>query len=89
MISIFSRRELFITFSMEEQARVREALSLAGIDYKIKTINRTSPTVVSADRARNGSFGQHQEMVLEYIFYVDRSNYEQALEAIGQGGYLR
>lgn len=89
MVSIFSRKELFITFSMEEQARVREALSTAGIDYKMSTVNRTSPTAVSADRARNGSFGQNQEMVLEYIFYVNRHDYEQALEAIGQGGYLR
>lgn len=89
MITIFSRKELAITFSMKEQAEIRRALAAAGIDYTVHTVNRTSPTAISADRARNGSFGQNQEMVLEYLFYVNRRDYPAALHAIGQGGYLR
>lgn len=88
MIPIFRRKELTITFSMEEQAKIREALAAAEIDYSLRTIDRTSPGVVSAGRARDGSFGKASETTREYIFYVRRENYAAALAAIGQGAYL-
>ena len=45
MITILNRKELCITFSMTEQANIREALSKNNIDYYIKTINRMSPSL--------------------------------------------
>ena len=36
MITIFNRKELWTTFSMEEQASIRSLLADNGIDYSIK-----------------------------------------------------
>ncbi len=37
MITIFNRKELAITYSMKEQARIRDILTAEGIDYIIDT----------------------------------------------------
>ena len=49
MITIFNRKELLTTFSMEEQDRVREILAQNHIDYRVKTV---CPTARSFPRAR-------------------------------------
>ena len=37
MITIFNRKELAITYSTNEQARIRDILTAEGIDYIIDT----------------------------------------------------
>lgn len=79
MITILNRKELCITFSMTEQANIREALSKNNIDYYIKTINRMSPSLFSAGaRGGRGSFGQNMDLNYEYIFYVHKKDYDTA-----------
>ncbi|MBQ1281664.1 MAG: hypothetical protein IIY16_05420 [Oscillospiraceae bacterium] len=77
MITIWNRRELLTTQSMEKQADVRRILSRHGIDYRIKTVSRGSTSVFSApDRARSGSIGS--EYACTYIFYVRKADYALA-----------
>ena len=39
MITVFNRRELMITLSMEEQMAARQCLSDAGVNYVLRTKN--------------------------------------------------
>jgi len=44
MITIFNRREVFLTYSIREQAKIRAKLSQSNIEYYVKTVNRMSPS---------------------------------------------
>ena len=69
------KKDVLTTFSMKEQARVREALARNHIDYRIKIINRSSPSPMAAGmRARTGSFGNSADIMYEYVFYVHRKD---------------
>jgi len=83
MITLFNRKELLATFSVKQQAEVRDRLAAAGIDYRVKTVNRNSPSPLSDTRARTGTLGQNMDLVYEYIIYVKRGDYEKALQFIG------
>ena len=78
MITIFNRREVAITYSMDGQARIRELLSANGIDYRYKVMDRTSPSVLTSNRARTGTFGYNMNYTNEYIFYVHKKDYQAA-----------
>lgn len=79
MITVFNRRELVITYDMKRQGEIRDILAQNKIDYKIKVINRKSPSPADAgSRARTGSFGEKTEITYEYIFYVRKEDYERA-----------
>ncbi len=77
MITIFNRRELMITRSMEEQAQVRNKLNEAGIDYTVK-VNGGHPGATASRRAYTGSFGERQDVMYEYRIFVKKVDYEQA-----------
>ncbi len=84
MITIFNMKELCITYSMKEQSEIRDALSKNNIDYKIRTINRMAPSPLSSgQRGRVGSFGQNMDLNYEYIFYVQKKEYDHAKFVIG------
>lgn len=83
MITIFNRRELLTTFSMAEQAAIRELLADNDIDYYIKTINRGSASFMSDTRSAVGAFGQKLDLSYEYIIYVRRADYEHARSLLG------
>lgn len=75
---MFGWKELTITYSFEDQARLRDALSQAGIDYKVKTVDRTSPSPISpARRAYTGTYGETAGMY-EYVFSVRKEDLERA-----------
>lgn len=79
MIHIFNRKELTITYSMEVQAKIRSILAANGIDYQIKTVSRSSASAFGAgSRARFGSFGSSSDSEYEYIFYVQKADYDHA-----------
>ena len=78
MLTVFNRRELCITFSMDEQSNIRQILSQNNINYYVKVINRMSPSILSAPRGRRGSFGQNMDYNYEYIFYVHKKDYDTA-----------
>lgn len=82
MITIFTRKELLITADMKRQSAVRDILSVNGIDYTVKTINRQNAAVVGSSRARVGSLGINQNFAYEYKIYVHKKDYDKALRVI-------
>jgi len=85
LITVFNRRELFITYSMEALSRVRDALDAGGIPHYVRTRNLTSPTAYTDARAGAGSFGSDMNASYEYKIYVHRKDCERACAVIGQG----
>lgn len=83
MITIFNRKEVFVTFSMEIQAKTREALTANNIDYTVKVVNRNSPSALSDTRAGTGTLGQNLDIAYEYIFYVRSKDYDKAVFLLG------
>lgn len=80
MITIFNRKELFVTFDMQKQAEIRQILQAHGIDYQIKVTNRKSPSPIGAgSRARTGTFGENLSIANEYRIFVHKDDYEQAV----------
>lgn len=83
MITVLNRKELVTTYNMNEQVRVRDILNANGIDYNIKVVDRTSPSPMAAGtRTRTGTFGQNQTAMKEYVIYVKKADYEQAVSLI-------
>lgn len=79
MITLFNRKELTVTYDINEQARVRTLLAGEGIDYFVKTVNRLSASSFAAgSRVRTGTYGQNTEAMTEYIIYVKKAEYEKA-----------
>lgn len=83
MVTIFNRKELFITYSMERQSEIRRRLSEHGVDYSIKYVSRSGKWDGIRTRAPFGTFGQDMDYDTEYIFYVRRKDYERACSMIG------
>ena len=85
MITLFNRKELTVTYDMNEQARVRTLLAGEGIDYFVKTVNRLSASSFSSgSRVRTGTYGQNTEAMTEYIFYVKKVDYERAEKCLAK-----
>ena len=82
MITIFNRRELMITYSMDERVRICDILRVNNIDYTIKTINTTASSFGSSRRASTGTLGLNMDYVYEYIFYVHKKDYDLAIHLI-------
>lgn len=83
MITVFNRKELTATFSMEEQTEIRSILAYNGIDYRVKTLNRMSPSPFAADtRSRTGTLGQDLSGMYEYVIYVKKQDHDRALQLI-------
>ena len=82
-MNVFTRKELISTFSMTEQAKIREILSANNIEYTMKTVNRKSPSpMATGSRATTGTLGENLQAELEYIFYVRKGQYENAKSLI-------
>ena len=84
LLELFGWTELIITFSFEEQVRIRSALADHGIPYKLKTVNRASPFAPSR-RAYTGSLGEQQSLSYEYLFYVKEQDLDAARGALHTG----
>lgn len=83
MITVFNRRALPMTFSMDEQARMREQLSAAGIEHRIVTRNSVNRSPLSANRARYGSAGISTEYMYQHTIYVHAADYSRACHVLG------
>lgn len=73
MITIFNRKEVMNTFSMEQQSKIREILRNNDIDYKYKVINLNN-----ANRGHGMSLGMNEDYSREYYIYVHKKDYDRA-----------
>ena len=79
MLTILNRREIFHTSDMKQQAEGRTLLEQEGIACQVRTINRKSPSPLSAgSRAYTGSAGEKQELAYDYTIFVAREMEEKA-----------
>lgn len=87
MLSIFNRREVYVTQNMKKQAEVRDALATAGINYTFKVSNRGGPFGGLGMRPLAAGLLAREEC--SYTFYVHKKDYEWAqslLQRIGNAG---
>jgi len=82
MITIFNRKELFITMDMSRQSNVRDILSANGVEYTVKVTNLQSASGIGSSRGRVGNFGINQNYSYEYKIYVHKKDYDNALRLI-------
>jgi len=82
MITVFNRVELFTTFDLSEQARVRDILATNGIDYKIKTVDAVSRAYPSYGIGRKNSFSINDQARVQYYIYIKSSDYDKAKQLI-------
>ncbi|MEA4970679.1 MAG: hypothetical protein VB051_09160 [Candidatus Pelethousia sp.] len=76
MINIFNRREVCLTRSMDEQARVRSLLNGLGIET-----HTISGNLNRAGR-HHGIPGIDLESAYEYYVYVHKKDYDRARQAL-------
>ena len=73
MITIFNRREVYVGFSMEKFAQIRDVLSANHLNYTYKVINSSG-----YDSRKYGGLGQNYQYTYEYYLYVHKDDYEEA-----------
>ena len=79
MLAIWNRRELVTVLTMQEQSDILSALRDAGLDYAVKVIDRSSPSVLNpGTRADFGTMGMSPGAQYEYIIYVNKRDYDAA-----------
>lgn len=83
MITIFNRRELYVTFDMKKFNEIRTCLDQAGIEYTYRTVSQNgSAGVAPNNRSRMGGAGVNLEKDLEYLVYVKKADYEKAIHLL-------
>lgn len=82
MITIFTRKELLITYDAKRQSIVRDILTTNGIKYAVKVINRQNAAIFGSSRTRTGSFGVNTDFSYEYKIYVHKKDYDNAMRLI-------
>ena len=80
MITIFNRTELTMTYSIEEQTRVRNILADNNIDYAVKIHSPMSGT----SQRRSSGFIPNPDYMYEYHIYVRKKDLDYALHLIHQ-----
>lgn len=79
MITILNRRELITTYEMKRLSEVRMRLSSNHIDYRVRVINRRSPSPLAAGtRVYTGSAGEKSELTYCYTVFVKKADFEEA-----------
>ena len=84
MITIFNRKELFITFSMQKQIEIVGQLQAMGIDYDLHVTDRNSPKPLPDTRGRGITLGMNPDNSREYKIYVKKEDFERAKAAINR-----
>lgn len=77
MITIFNRKEIISTYSMEIQSNVRNALNGQGIDYLVNTTGGMARNYGSGPIVTS-RFGTNPQHNIQYRIYVRRKDYEKA-----------
>lgn len=79
MISIFNRAQLPPLFDPARRDALCQALDRAGIEYTVKTVDRSSPSALNfGSRERGGTLLHQMEQNWYYLVYVKKSDWEAA-----------
>ncbi len=78
MITIFNRKELFVTFDMAKYAEITSLLASQNIDYTVKAENLNNRSSVGAQPI--GHIGE--KLMIEHKIYVKKTDYDQAIFAM-------
>lgn len=81
MITIFNRKEVYSTYSMESQAKARAALERHGIDYVINTTGGMARNYGSGPIAVS-RFGTDPTSSIQYRIFVKKKDIDLAAAAI-------
>ena len=73
MIFFWRRREVLVTYSLEERIRVCSALAAHKIECEVDVKDLTAPTFGS-QRGRTGTFGINMNAAIEYKISVDKDD---------------
>lgn len=84
MLSVFNRREVYVTQNMKKQAEVRDTLAAAGINYTFKVCSRGGPLGCFGMNPLATSLLAREEC--SYTFYVHKKDYEWALSLLQRIG---
>ena len=82
MITIFNRKELFLTMDFNKQADIREILAAGNIPCVTKTTNIMNAQAFGSHRGHQGSLGINQDYAYEYRIYVHKKDYDKAVNLI-------
>lgn len=75
----FFREDVYIGYSMEELAKVRQALVNEGIKYSYKVLDQSGEWMGrGTTRSNFGSMGLNRDYSKQYTVSVKRRDYEQA-----------
>ncbi len=80
MLTIFNRRELYMTYDMNDRVRICDILRANNIDYRLKTTNTTSSAM--GGRRGGNTFGVNMDYAYEYKIYVHKNDYDHAVHLI-------
>jgi hypothetical protein len=80
MITIFSRKEVYHGFSMQDCYKVRELLAANHIKYQVKTVD----SFRSSGRSASRGAGINMDYAYEYYIYVHKKDYDQAGYVLNQ-----
>lgn len=84
MITIFNRKELLLTYSIDERVRICDVLRANNIDYYTKTVNTTASSFGSSRRATSGTLGLNTDYLYEYHIYVHKKDLDYATHLISR-----
>lgn len=70
MLTVLNRKELCITFSIEQQSKIRESLVQHHIPYTVNEITPSAPGL--------GTVDLDKECISQYIIYVHKDDFEKA-----------
>lgn len=79
MITIFNRKEIFVTYSMGKQIEVCDRLRAAKIPY---TVGTSGNRMREAAHRSGGVIGGNINAMVEYKIYVKKEDYEKAVNAL-------
>ena len=82
MIMFWNRNEVYTGFSMKRFSEVRDILSLNGIKYTYKVVNRNTSSGFDSNRSRTGTLGEKSQLAYEYYVYVHKHDYDNAYSII-------
>ena len=79
MITIFNRKELFLTSSLGELEKIKSKLEQHHIEYCIRTIDQETASVCGRNRrAAFGSLGMNSNATKLYYIYVRKNDLNEA-----------